>query len=153
MGTPGTPYGAAQGLVGWGDKLRQIPGKVLDWATLGPLTRAAQGMEPEGMKSDHQQMLDQMNQQANDQRVQAANQSFVDQAARDKASAAGGAQVADKKNGAADAFKESHKGRLHRALGVDPDKTIPEDKMRAALAGHHGRAVQQMAQAAHNINE
>ncbi len=150
MGTPGQPYGIAQNLV---DTVRKVPEKFLDWATLGPLTRAAQSMEPEGMKSDHQQMLDQMNQQANDQRVQAANQSFVDQAARDKASAAGGAQVADKKKWAADAFKESHKGRLHRALGVDPDKTIPEDKMRAALAGHHGRAVQRMAQAAHNINE
>ena len=58
-----------------------------------------------------------------------------------------------KKDWAADAFKESHKGRLHRALNVPEDETIPEPKLRAALAGHHGRAVQQMAQAAHNINK
>ena len=54
---------------------------------------------------------------------------------------------------AKEAFKESHKGRLHRALNVPEDQTIPEDKMRAALAGHKGRKVQQMAQAAHNINK
>lgn len=61
--------------------------------------------------------------------------------------------MAEKKNWAKDAFKESHKGRLHRALGVPEDQTIPEDKMRAALGGHHGRGVQKMAQAAHNINK
>ena len=54
---------------------------------------------------------------------------------------------------AKDAFKKSHKGRLHRALGVPEDQTIPEDKMRAALAGHHGRKVQEMALAAHNVNK
>ena len=52
----------------------------------------------------------------------------------------------------AQAFKKSHKGRLHRALGVNENETIPEDKMRAAIAGHHGSKVQQMAQAAHNAN-
>lgn len=150
MGTPGAPYGAAQGLV---DMVRKVPEKFLDWATLGPVTRAAQGMEPEWMKGDRQQLTDQMTQNADNQAVQAANQGFADQAARDKAAAGGGAQVADKKKWAADAFKESHKGRLHRALGVPEDQTIPEEKLRAALAGHHGRAVQRMAQAAHNINE
>ena len=54
---------------------------------------------------------------------------------------------------AREAFKKSHKGRLHRALGVDENDTIPEDKMRAALAGKHGPQVQHMAQASHNINE
>ena len=53
----------------------------------------------------------------------------------------------------ADAFKKAHKGRLHRALGVDESKTIPEDKMRAAIHGHKGLAVQRMAQAAHNANK
>ena len=61
--------------------------------------------------------------------------------------------MADKKKWAADAFKESHKGRLHRALNEPEDKPIPEVKMRAALAGRHGLKVQRMAQAAHNINE
>ena len=51
------------------------------------------------------------------------------------------------------AFKKSHKGRLHRALGVDEDQTIPQEKMAEALAGKHGPKVQQMAQAAHNINK
>jgi hypothetical protein len=50
------------------------------------------------------------------------------------------------------AFKKSHAGRLHRALGVPEDQNIPEEKMREALAGKHGRDVQMMAQAAHNIN-
>lgn len=54
---------------------------------------------------------------------------------------------------AKEAFKKSHKGRLHRALGVDPNKPIPDDKMRAALAGHHGEKVREMAQAAHNVNK
>lgn len=54
---------------------------------------------------------------------------------------------------AAEAFKKSHKGRLHRALGVDENKTIPQDKMQAALRGDHGPSVQHMAQAAHNVNE
>lgn len=61
--------------------------------------------------------------------------------------------MAGKEKWMADAFKESHKGRLHRALGVDESKTIPEEKMRASLAGHHGRKVQEMAQAAHNANK
>ena len=56
-------------------------------------------------------------------------------------------------NWAKSAFKKSHKGRLHRALGVDENETIPEEKMRAALAGKHGPRVQHMAQAAHNINK
>lgn len=51
------------------------------------------------------------------------------------------------------AFKKSHKGRLHRALGVPVDEKIPAAKMRAALAGKHGSAVRKMALAAHNINE
>ena len=50
------------------------------------------------------------------------------------------------------AFKKSHKGRLHRALGVPEGEKIPEAKMRAALAGKHGSKVRNMAQAAHNIN-
>ena len=57
------------------------------------------------------------------------------------------------KKWAADAFKKSHEGRLHRALGVPEDETIPEEKLRAALAGHHGLDVQRMAQADHNINK
>ncbi|HEV2133790.1 MAG TPA: hypothetical protein VGR47_05960 [Terracidiphilus sp.] len=51
------------------------------------------------------------------------------------------------------AFKKSHKGRLHRALGVPVDKPIPAAKMRAALAGKYGSAARKEAQAAHNINE
>ncbi len=49
------------------------------------------------------------------------------------------------------AFKPSHKGRLHRALGVPLGSKIPAAKMRAALAGKHGSKVREMAQAAHNI--
>lgn len=49
------------------------------------------------------------------------------------------------------AFKKSHKGRLHRALDVPLGQKIPADKMRAALAGKHGRKVQEMAQAAKNV--
>ncbi|HVW78520.1 MAG TPA: hypothetical protein VHB45_12970 [Alloacidobacterium sp.] len=51
------------------------------------------------------------------------------------------------------AFKKSHKGRLHRALGVDEDKPIPKSKLNAALAGKYGSKVREMAQAAHNINK
>jgi hypothetical protein len=51
------------------------------------------------------------------------------------------------------AFKPSHKGRLHRALGVPESEKIPADKMRAALAGKHGSKVKKMAEAAHNINK
>lgn len=51
------------------------------------------------------------------------------------------------------AFKKSHKGRLHRLLGVDPKKDIPASKMRAALAGKYGSEARKEAQAAHNINE
>lgn len=51
------------------------------------------------------------------------------------------------------AFKKSHKGRLHRALGVDPKKPIPADKLREALAGKYGTKVREMAQADRNINK
>lgn len=54
---------------------------------------------------------------------------------------------------AKDAFKKSHKGRLHRALGVDEKETIPGHLMQEALSGKRGPKVQKMAQAAHNINE
>lgn len=49
------------------------------------------------------------------------------------------------------AFKPSHKGRLHRALGVPVGEKIPAAKMRAALAGKHGSKARAMTQAAHNI--
>jgi hypothetical protein len=49
------------------------------------------------------------------------------------------------------AFKKSHKGRLHRALGVPEGQKIPAGKMRRALNGDYGSHVQHMAQAAHNI--
>jgi hypothetical protein len=100
-----------------------------------------------------------------DQMVQQANNSFQHQQApaapapsassSSSSSPKGGSSMADGKDKkwAADAFKESHKGRLHRALGVDEDKPILDDKMKAALAGHHGMKVQQMAQAAHNVNQ
>jgi hypothetical protein len=51
------------------------------------------------------------------------------------------------------AFKPSHKGRLHRALGVALDKPIPAAKLREALAGKHGSKVKEMAEADHNINK
>lgn len=51
------------------------------------------------------------------------------------------------------AFKKSHKGRLHRALGVKEGEKIPAAKMRAALAGKYGTKVREEAQAAHNINK
>lgn len=57
------------------------------------------------------------------------------------------------KNWAKDAFKKSHKGRLHRALGVDENETIPADLMQSALSGRRGSKVQKMALAAHNINK
>jgi hypothetical protein len=62
--------------------------------------------------------------------------------------------MADEKDGLLEAFKKSHKGRLHRALGVAEDETIPEDKMRVALAWQTWAAcAERMAQAAHNVNE
>lgn len=95
-----------------------------------------------------------------DQMVQHANQVAADQQQKDRTAApvnssqGGRPQMStEKEKWAADAFKKSHKGRLHRALNEPEDKPIPEDKMRAALAGHHGLEVQRMAQAAHNINE
>lgn len=51
------------------------------------------------------------------------------------------------------AFKPSHKGRLHRALGVPLDKPIPAAKLREALAGKHGSKVREMAEADRNINK
>ena len=51
------------------------------------------------------------------------------------------------------AFKKSHKGRLHRALGVDPSKPIPAGKLREALAGKYGSKVREMAQADRNVNK
>ena len=51
------------------------------------------------------------------------------------------------------AFKKSHKGRLHRALGVPEGQKIPAAKMREALSGKLGSKVRKMAQAAHNIKE
>lgn len=59
----------------------------------------------------------------------------------------------DDKKWAKDAFKKSHKGRLHRRLNVPEDQDIPADKMQAALNGEHGSEVQHMAQAAHNIHK
>ena len=53
---------------------------------------------------------------------------------------------------AKDAFKEAHRGRLHRRLGVPENENIPDDLMHEALSGKHGPEVQEMAQAAHNIN-
>jgi hypothetical protein len=61
--------------------------------------------------------------------------------------------ASDEKEWAKDAFKESHKGRLHRALGVPEDQTIPDSKMREALSGKKGARVQRMAQAVHNVNK
>lgn len=61
--------------------------------------------------------------------------------------------MADDKHWAKEAFKKSHKGRLHRALGIPEDQPIPEDKMRSALSGRRGSEVEHMAQAAHNINK
>ena len=51
------------------------------------------------------------------------------------------------------AFKPSHKGRLHKATGTPLGQKIPAAKMRAALAGKYGSAARKEAQAAHNINE
>ena len=48
------------------------------------------------------------------------------------------------------AFNPSHKGRLHRALGVPEDKTIPESKLNAA-AHSKSSHLRHMAQAAKNI--
>lgn len=53
---------------------------------------------------------------------------------------------------AREVFKKSHKGRMHRALGVPEDKPIPEEKWREALAGKHGLEVQHMAQGARNAS-
>lgn len=49
-------------------------------------------------------------------------------------------------------FKEAHEGRMHRALGVDEDKTIPEHLWQEALSGKRGRKVQLMAQGARNAS-
>jgi hypothetical protein len=51
---------------------------------------------------------------------------------------------------AKEVFKKSHKGRMHRALGVPEDETIPATKWQEALAGKHGAEVQRMAQGARN---
>jgi hypothetical protein len=58
----------------------------------------------------------------------------------------------DKPKFAKDVFKKSHKGRMHRALGVPEDQTIPEDKWQEALKGKHGPRVQKMAQGARNAS-
>ena len=53
---------------------------------------------------------------------------------------------------AAAAFKPSHEGELHRALGVPEGEKIPKKKMKGAL-NSSDEHVRHMAQAAHNINE
>jgi hypothetical protein len=60
--------------------------------------------------------------------------------------------MAEQKKFAAEVFKKAHKGRLHRALGVPEDQTIPHEKMQAALAGKHGERVRAMAQGARNAS-
>jgi hypothetical protein len=57
------------------------------------------------------------------------------------------------KDWAKQAFKKAHKGRLHRALGVNENDTIPADLMQSALSGRRGPEVKKMALAAHNINK
>ncbi len=51
---------------------------------------------------------------------------------------------------AAEAFKPSHKGLLHRELGVPEGKKIPASKMSAALHSRNPK-IQHQAQAAKNI--
>lgn len=68
-----------------------------------------------------------------------------------------GAIPAMKKGGrakkwAAEAFKPSHKGRLHKALHVPLDEKIPAGKMQQAKHSKNPH-VRQMAQAARNINK
>lgn len=83
-----------------------------------------------------------------------AGRKYMDAATPAAAPAGGSQPVADdKEKWASDAFKKSHKGRLHRRLGVDENKPIPADKLKEALAGKHGPEVQHMAQADHNINQ
>jgi len=60
--------------------------------------------------------------------------------------------MAEQKKFAREVFKTSHKGRMHRALGVAEDKPIPADKWQEALAGKHGPLVQHMAQGARNAS-
>lgn len=60
--------------------------------------------------------------------------------------------MAESKKFAREVFKQSHKGRMHRALGVAEDQPIPKDKWAEALAGKHGRDVQLMAQGARNAS-
>jgi hypothetical protein len=56
------------------------------------------------------------------------------------------------KKWAAEAFKPSHKGRLHRALGVPEGEKIPDKKMREALDSKDSH-LRHMANAARNINK
>ncbi len=51
---------------------------------------------------------------------------------------------------AAEAFKPSHRGELHRALGVPEGEKIPASKMSSALHSKSSH-VKHMAQAAKNI--
>lgn len=51
---------------------------------------------------------------------------------------------------ASEAFVPSHKGRLHRALGVPEGENIPAKKMASALHSKSSK-IQHMAQAARNI--
>ena len=53
-------------------------------------------------------------------------------------------------NFAKDVFKKSHKGRMHRAVGVPEDQPIPDEIWDEALAGKRGARVQKMAQGARN---
>lgn len=59
----------------------------------------------------------------------------------------------DKKNWAKDAFKKSHRGRMHRALGIPEDQKIPEDTMQSAAAGKMGERLRKMAQPVVNVNK
>lgn len=55
------------------------------------------------------------------------------------------------KKWAAKAFNPSHKGELHRALGIPLGQKIPQGTLSAAI--HRGGHVGHMALAARNINK
>lgn len=56
------------------------------------------------------------------------------------------------KDWAAKAFSNAH-GQLHRQLNVDPNKPIPKQKLRAAVAGRYGSLAKKRAMPVVNVQK
>ncbi len=60
--------------------------------------------------------------------------------------------MAEKKKWAGKAFANAH-GQLHRQLDVDPNKTIPKQKLMAAARGRYGSLAKKRAMPVVNIEK